>query len=99
MIAAQEYGYWGVALAVGLESMGVPIPGETALIAAALYAGKTQALNIWILIAFASAGAILGDNIGYWIGRELGFRVLLRYGSYIGLTESRIKLGEYQQFD
>jgi membrane protein DedA with SNARE-associated domain len=95
VIAAQEYGYWGVALAVGLESMGVPIPGETALIAGALYAGKTEALNIWILIAFASAGAILGDNIGYWIGRELGFRVLLRYGSYIGLTESRIKLGEY----
>ena len=95
MIAAQEYGYLGVALAVSLESMGVPIPGETALIAAAVYAGKTQALNIWILIAFASAGAILGDNIGYWIGRELGFRVLLRYGSYIGLTESRIKLGEY----
>jgi membrane protein DedA with SNARE-associated domain len=75
--------------------MGVPVPGETALVAAALYAGKTQVLNIWVLIAFASAGAILGDNIGYWIGREIGFRLLLRYGSYIGLTESRIKLGEY----
>jgi membrane protein DedA with SNARE-associated domain len=60
-----------------------------------LYAGKTQALNIWVLIAFASMGAIVGDNIGYWIGREFGFRVLLRYGSYIGLTESRIKLGQY----
>jgi hypothetical protein len=77
VIAAQEYGYWGVALAIALESMGVPVPGETALVAAALYAGKTQALNIWVLIAFASAGAILGDNIGYWIGREIGFRMLL----------------------
>ena len=95
MIAAQEYGYWGVALAIALESMGVPVPGETALVAAALYAGKTQALNIWVLIAFASAGAILGDNIGYWIGREIGFRMLLRYGSYVGLTEGRIKLGQY----
>jgi membrane protein DedA with SNARE-associated domain len=95
VIAAQEYGYWGVALAIALESMGVPIPGETALVAAALYAGKTQALNIWVLIAFASAGAILGDNIGYWIGREISFRMLLRYGSYVGLTEGRIKLGEY----
>jgi membrane protein DedA with SNARE-associated domain len=95
VIAAQEYGYLGVALAVSLESMGVPIPGETALIAAAVYAGKTHELNIWVLIASATAGAILGDNIGYWIGRELGFRMLLRYGSYIGLTESRIKLGEY----
>jgi membrane protein DedA with SNARE-associated domain len=95
VIAVQTYGYWGVALAIGLESMGVPVPGETALIAAALYAGKSHALNIWVLIAFASAGAILGDNIGYWVGREIGFQVLLRYGSYIGLTESRIKLGEY----
>jgi membrane protein DedA with SNARE-associated domain len=60
-----------------------------------LYAGKTQALNIWVLIAFASAGEIIGDDIGYWIGRELGFRVLRRYGRYIGLTESRIKLGQY----
>ena len=95
MIALEKYGYWGVALTIALESMGVPVPGETALVAAALYAGKTQVLNIWVLIAFASAGAILGDNIGYWIGREIGFRLLLRYGSYIGLTESRIKLGEY----
>ena len=95
MIAAQEYGFLGVALAVSLESMGVPIPGETALIAAAVYAGKTHELNIWVLIASATAGAIIGDNFGYWIGRELGFRMLLRYGSYIGLTESRIKLGEY----
>jgi membrane protein DedA with SNARE-associated domain len=95
VIAAQEYGYLGVALAVSLESMGVPIPGETALIAAAVYAGKTHELNIWVLIASATAGAIIGDNFGYWIGRELGFRMLLRYGSYIGLTESRIKLREY----
>jgi membrane protein DedA with SNARE-associated domain len=95
VIAVQTYSYLGVALAVGLESMGVPVPGETALVAAALYAGKTEALNIWVLILCASAGAILGDNIGYWIGRELGFRLLLRYGSYLGITESRIKLGEY----
>ena len=93
MFAVEEY--WGVAVAIALESIGVPIPGETALVAAALYAGKTQALNIWVLIAFASAGAILGGSIGYWIGRELGFRGLLRYGGYVGLTDSRIKLGQY----
>jgi membrane protein DedA with SNARE-associated domain len=74
VIAQQTYTYLGVALAIGLESMGVPIPGETALVAAALYAGKTQALNIWVLILFASAGAILGDNVGCWIGREVGRR-------------------------
>jgi membrane protein DedA with SNARE-associated domain len=91
----QEYGYLGIAVVVGLESVGLPLPGEATLIAAALYAGKTQALNIWIIIACASAGAILGDNLGFWIGREIGFRLLLRYGGYIRLTENRIKLGEY----
>jgi membrane protein DedA with SNARE-associated domain len=91
----QEYGYLGIAVVVGLESMGLPLPGEATLIAAALYAGKTQALNIWIIIACASAGAIVGDNLGFWIGREIGFRLLLRYGAYIRLTEGRIKLGEY----
>jgi membrane protein DedA with SNARE-associated domain len=91
----REYGYLGIAVFVGLESMGLPFPGEATLIAAALYAGKTQALNIWIIIACASAGAIVGDNLGFWIGREIGFRLLLRYGAYIRLTESRIKLGEY----
>jgi membrane protein DedA with SNARE-associated domain len=95
MSLLHDYGYLGVGLAVGLESMGLPVPGETTLIAAALLAGKTQALNIWLVIACASAGAIIGDNLGYWIGREFGFRVLLRYGHYIGLNESRIKLGEY----
>ena len=89
----QEYGYLGIVVVVGLESMGLPLPGEATLIAAALYAGKTQALNIWIIIACASAGAILGDNLGFWIGREIGFRLLLRYGGYIRLTENRIKLG------
>jgi membrane protein DedA with SNARE-associated domain len=48
MIALETYGYWGVPVAIALESMGVPIPGETALVGAALYAGKTQALNIWV---------------------------------------------------
>lgn len=95
MSLLHDYGYLGVGLAVGLESMGLPVPGETTLIAAALLAGKTQALNIWVVIASASAGAIIGDNLGYWIGRELGLRLLLRYGHYIGLNESRIKLGEY----
>jgi len=91
----QQYGYLGIAVVVGLESMGLPLPGEATLAAAALYAGKTQALNIWVIIACASTGAILGDNLGFWIGREIGFRLLLRYGAYLRLTESRIKLGEY----
>ena len=46
-------------------------------------------------MAAAAAGAIVGDNIGYWVGREFGYRLLLRYGGYIGLAPSKIKLGQY----
>jgi membrane protein DedA with SNARE-associated domain len=90
-----KYGSFAVAGVVCLESMGLPLPGEAILIAAAIYAGKTGGLNIAEVIAAAAAGAIVGDNIGYWIGREIGFPILLRYGRYIGLTEPRIKLGQY----
>ena len=89
------YGYWVVGGVVALESMGLPVPGETVLIAAAVYAGETHHLNISLVIAVAAVGAILGDNLGFWIGRELGYRLLLRYGPYVGLTEARIKLGQY----
>jgi membrane protein DedA with SNARE-associated domain len=90
-----KFGYWAVAGIVGLESVGLPLPGEATLIAAALYAGTTKQLNIWLVIASATLGAILGDNVGFWLGRELGFRVLVRYGSYVGLNEGRIKVGQY----
>jgi membrane protein DedA with SNARE-associated domain len=74
---------------------GLPLPGEAMLIAAAIYAGKSGGLDIAEVIAAAAAGAIVGDNIGYWIGREIGFRIHVRYGRYVGLTEQRIKLGQY----
>ena len=90
-----KYGYWAVAGVIGLESMGLPLPGEATLIAAGIYAGSSQHLNIGMVIAAASAGAILGDNLGFWIGRGIGFRLLLRYGGYVRLTESRIKVGQY----
>jgi membrane protein DedA with SNARE-associated domain len=89
------YGYWVVGGIIALESMGLPLPGEATLIAAAVYAGTTHQLNIWLVIAAAAAGAILGDNAGFWIGREIGYRLLLRYGRYVRLTEPRIKLGQY----
>jgi membrane protein DedA with SNARE-associated domain len=89
------YGYWAIAGIVALESMGLPLPGETTLVAAAVIAGTTHALNIWFVIAAAAGGAILGDNVGFWIGRELGYWLLLRYGRYLWLTERRIKLGQY----
>jgi membrane protein DedA with SNARE-associated domain len=88
------YGYVAVAAIIALESMGVPVPGETVLVIASLIASRHH-LNIGGVIAAAAAGAMAGDNIGYWVGREFGYRLLLRYGSYLGLTTRRIKLGQY----
>jgi membrane protein DedA with SNARE-associated domain len=89
----ESYGYLVVFLLVMLESIGVPVPGETALIVAALYAGSTHKLDIWWVIAAAIAGAIIGDNIGFSIGRYGGAKVLLRYGHKIHLHEDRLKIG------
>ena len=58
------YGYWAVFLLVGAESLGIPLPGETALVVAGAYAGHTHHISPWVLFAVASAGAIFGDNIG-----------------------------------
>ena len=90
-----QYGYWPVFVIVLLESAGIPLPGETALLLAAAYAGATGQLNIAIVIACAAAAAILGDNLGYWVGRRFGVTLLARYGRYIHLTQSRLALGQY----
>ena len=89
------YGYWAVLAFVAIESTGIPFPGETMLIFASIYAGRTHRLSIFLVIAAAAAGAILGDNIGFWVGREGGYRLLRRYGHYIRLDERRLKLGQY----
>jgi membrane protein DedA with SNARE-associated domain len=90
-----HYGYAAVAVVVGLESMGLPLPGETTLVLSAVYAATYSDLNIAGVIGAAALGAIVGDNVGYWIGREFGYPLLLRYGRYVGLSETRIKLGQY----
>jgi membrane protein DedA with SNARE-associated domain len=89
------YGIWSVAALVGLESMGIPLPGETALVLAGVYAGTGHHLDISSVIAAAASGAILGDNVGFWLGRKFGYALVLRYGGYIGMPDSRIKLGQY----
>lgn len=90
-----HYGYLSVFAIVGLESLGVPLPGETTLIAAALYAGATHKLSIVAVIVAASAGAIVGDNVGYAIGHWGGFRLLVRFGGRIGFNAGRIKIARY----
>ena len=82
-----QYGYSAIFLCIMLESIGLPLPGESLMIAAALYAAHTHHLNIFILVPLAAAGAICGDQIGYGIGRWIGYRVLARWGRKVGMTE------------
>ncbi len=89
------YGYLAVFFFIAIESTGIPFPGETMLITAAIYAGHTHRLNIVLVIAAAAAGAIIGDNLGYAVGHWAGYRLLRRYGRYIRLHEKRLKLGQY----
>lgn len=88
-----NYGYLVAFAFVMIESLGIPFPGETAVIAAATYAGSTHRLQIWWVIAAAAAGAILGDNIGFAIGRYGGARLLLRHGGKIHLERAKLKVG------
>jgi membrane protein DedA with SNARE-associated domain len=90
-----DISYLSLFIVVGIESIGVPLPGETALITAAIIAGTTHKLNIYLVILFVSLGAIIGDNIGFFIGRKLGNSFLRHYGTKIGLNKKRIKLGQY----
>src|SRR2546430_12220634 len=92
---APLHGYWVIGLIVGLESLGLPLPGETILVLAAIYAATEPSFNIWVVIAVAAFGAIIGDNIGYWLGSRYGCALLLRYGERIGIIEPRIKLRQY----
>jgi len=90
-----RFGYAAVFSFVGIESLGVPFPGETMLITAAIYAGSTHRLSVYWVVIAAAAGAILGDNIGFGLGHWGGYRLLWRYGRYIRLEEGRIKLARY----
>src|SRR3989454_8554930 len=84
-----SYGYVVLFLLVGLESLGIPLPGETALVTAAALAALGH-LSISAVIATAVAAAIIGDNGGYWIGREGGVGLVRRYGRVLHLSESHL---------
>jgi membrane protein DedA with SNARE-associated domain len=75
--------------------MGIPVPGETMLITAAVFAGTTGQLNVADVVLAAIFGAIAGDNAGFLIGRTVGFRWLVRHRSRLRLTTRRLKLGQY----
>src|SRR3954452_19522661 len=90
-----RYGAPGVGLVLMLESIGLPLPGESLMIAAAVYAATTGQIDIWTLVPVAAAGAIIGDQIGYGLGRWIGFRLLAHWGRKLGLSEERLQLGRY----
>lgn len=84
------FGYWVVLLAVAIESMGIPVPGETALVVAAVYASTQHSLNIGLVIVAAATGAILGDNAGYAIGRYGGYPLLQRVLRLLHVGEDKL---------
>ena len=90
-----NYGVWMVAAFIALESIGLPLPAEAALIAAAFFAARTHGIDIWSLIAAGIVAAILGEMVGFWIGRRFGHQVLMRYGTRVGFTEERIRIGQW----
>ena len=88
-----RYGYFVVFFGVLLENAGVPVPGETILLAGAALARFGHLSLLWV-ISIAIAGAVLGDNVGFLIGRRGGRRLLERHGRLLGLTKARL-----DQFD
>jgi membrane protein DedA with SNARE-associated domain len=88
-----HYGYLAVAGLVLVEDFGVPAPGETVLIAGAVYAGAGH-LNIIAVAAIAVVAAVAGDNIGYAIGHFGGRRLVLRFGRYVFITPKRLDTAE-----
>jgi membrane protein DedA with SNARE-associated domain len=88
-----SYGYPALGLLIALECLGLPLPGETLLIGAVLFAVRTHQININLVVLAASLGAIVGQIGGYVIGYTLGYRLLRKHGSRIGLTPSRLVLG------
>ena len=89
------YGYFAVFALIALESIGIPLPGETALIAASIYAGSTHRLDIIAIAGVAAAAAIIGDNGGYWLGRRGGGALAARHGHLVRLDGRKLKVGRY----
>jgi membrane protein DedA with SNARE-associated domain len=88
-----NFGYWAVLVLVMIEDFGIPVPGETILIAASVYAGAGR-LNVIAVGVIGFAAAVIGDNIGFVIGRYGGRALVLRWGRYVRRTEDRLDRAE-----
>jgi membrane protein DedA with SNARE-associated domain len=89
----EHYGYIAVALLVTVEGLGIPLPGETAVVTAAAFAAGGALSPIGVAIA-ATLGTILGGSGGYWIGRWRGRVLLERYGHWVRLDAGRVAHAE-----
>ncbi|MDP9204229.1 MAG: DedA family protein [Gemmatimonadota bacterium] len=85
----QLYTYPVLLLLVLLESLGIPLPGEIALVTAAAYASSGH-VSIYIVILLGAIGAIVGGILGYWIGIKGGLPLVARYGGYVGVRKSHV---------
>jgi membrane protein DedA with SNARE-associated domain len=85
----KEYGLFAVFAILALEALGAPLPGETLLIFASVLVARGE-MSLPALLLSAWTGSVLGDNVGYFIGRTVGRATLSRYGAKIGLTEARM---------
>jgi len=88
-----HYGLWAILVLVLIEDFGIPVPGETVLIAGAIFAGSGR-LNVVAVGVIGFAAAVAGDNIGYAIGRFGGRALVERWGRYIFLTPERLHKAE-----
>ena len=88
-----HFGYWAVLLFVLVEDFGIPVPGETVLIAASVYAGAGR-LNVIAVGLVGFVAAVIGDNIGFAIGHYGGRLLVLRWGRYVRLTGERLDKAE-----
>ena len=88
-----HYGYAAVTAFAFVEGFGVPAPAVTVLVAAAVYAGSGH-MSLIGVIAVALIAAIVGNNVGYGLGRLIGRRAVVRWGRFVGLNEARVKRAE-----
>ena len=85
-----QWGYGLVFVAMLLENAGLPLPGETITLLGGYAAGSGH-LNLLGVVAAATSGAILGDNLGYWLGRRLGWAVMLRLGRLLRQSDGQME--------
>ena len=92
--ALNNFGYLAVTFFIMIESSGIPFPGETMLLLASFYAANDQHLQIPFVIICAALGAIIGDNIGYYVGRTWGKAIVERYGRYLFIKPEHMERAE-----